>query len=174
MSVSDKDKVSAEDQILSGRVRAYLQGDGIRWGSRKGVEQTVEDVLRLDDDLKAFVRETLGGTAPSTPDIHCGNITLEELLKVFNPVAAAIWVQWYREEPVRALASLCMRGGIEGLPDPLANERTEAPKESFLGKLVVGSPIEKMVPTKNGPVPDSQFGSVGKKDSDRVYKHGIR
>lgn len=159
--------MTSEDKLLAEQVQAYLLGGSICWGSRKGVERTAEDVLRLDGDLKAFVREAVMGRTSAVPEIRCGNITLDELLKVFNPIAAAIWVQWYREEPGRALASLCMRGGIEGLPKP-SEKVTDKVVQRILRAKAVSADVtsEKIEPSEHGSVTLSQFGVA------RVKKNG--
>ena len=111
------------ERKLKNAIRDYLvQGAramGAPWRNKEALEQTVGDVLALDQDLRDYALTTIiDGTAPET-DLGCEIASIGDLLKTgeFNPVTAALFVQWYRREPRKAAATLVHHDAIIGLPE---------------------------------------------------------
>lgn len=121
------------ERRLKSAVRDYLvQGAramGAPWRNKEALEQTVGDVLALDQDLRDYALTTIiDGTAPET-DLGCEIASIGDLLKTgeFNPVTAALFVQWYRKEPRRAAATLVHHDAITGLPEEDSSSDCQIP-----------------------------------------------
>lgn len=108
---------------LKGAVRDYLvkgaRAMGAPWRNKEALEQTVGDVLALDQDLRDYaLTAIIDGVAPET-NLGCEIAGIGDLLKTgeFNPVTAALFIQWYRREPRKAAATLVLHDAITGLPE---------------------------------------------------------
>ena len=111
------------ERKLKNAIRDYLakgaRAMGAPWRNKEALEQTVGAVLALDQDLRDYALTTIiDGTAPET-DLGCEIASIGDLLKTgeFNPVTAALFIQWYRRDPRRAAATLVHHDAIVGLQE---------------------------------------------------------
>lgn len=105
---------------LAEALRAYLEGEAPTPYGQQSLEDTVQDVLALEPDLKDYVSRFLE-TGESGTDLACECASIRELLETgsFTPVTAALFLQWYRRDPVGAAAFLLHRDTITELSEEL-------------------------------------------------------
>lgn len=84
------------------------------------LEDTISDVLAMDVDLQGYVMHFLK-TSEMNTDIACECVSIEELLQtqVFILVTAALFIQWYRKDPLGAAGYLLHHDNIEAIPKEL-------------------------------------------------------
>ena len=90
-------------------IRKYLMEKSGRTYDEFACERTIHDVLTMDEDLLEYVKDFLENGIADCEEFVCGNdFTMEELLETsaFDPITAALMVQFYRRDRVQALQTL--------------------------------------------------------------------
>ena len=114
-------KKSEEIQNSDERLlRHYLETQSPVKYNDHALEATVMDVMALDDDLKQYVMNFLKNRSDET-DIECECASISDLLKTqsFTPVTAALFIQWYRKDPVNAARYLLHQDAVQSIPEEL-------------------------------------------------------
>lgn len=108
--------VNEEEKLL----RRYLKHDSPVSYSPHALEITVQDVMALEEDLHAYVLSFLH-TGHTETDIACECASVKELLATgdFTPVTAALFIQWYRNNPLEAAAFLMHHDSVVEIPEVL-------------------------------------------------------
>lgn len=83
----------------------------------EALEETVADILTLDEDLFAYVKRYVMEGVQEGTQVGCAFATLDDLVATgsFTPVSAALFAQWAREEPREAARYLLRRDKLEGV-----------------------------------------------------------
>lgn len=90
-------------------IRKYLMEDSGKEYGEFACERTIHDVLALDEDLLEYVKDFLENGSADCEEFVCGNdFTMEELLETsaFDPITAALMVQFYRRDRAQSLQTL--------------------------------------------------------------------
>lgn len=112
-----KEEIKDPEELM---LRDYLENKSPVEYNDHALEVTVADVKALDGDLKDYVMHFL-----KTQDVHtelgCEVASIEELLQTeeFTPVTAALFIQWYRRDPVRAAAFLMHHDSVVEIPEEI-------------------------------------------------------
>ena len=109
-------KMSEEIQNSDERLlRHYLETESPVKYNDHALEATA-----LDDDLKQYVMNFLKNRSDET-DIECECASISDLLKTqsFTPVTAALFIQWYRKDPVNAARYLLHHDAVQSIPEEL-------------------------------------------------------
>lgn len=127
---------SIKEKIIKKRKRKNLvYGKLKELGYEKPVlEHTMDDIRRADDEVRKAILEY----------VHTGTITnvsqepfdVEEMMEAYhmNPIAAMLFIDWYRREPENALQ--CILLGVDEIRDINMDEEdmeeidVEIPKET--------------------------------------------
>lgn len=112
-----KEEIKDANEML---LRNYLENDSPVKYNAHALESTVIDVMALDEDLKGYVMHFLKNRTEAT-DIGCECVSIEQLLQTrfFTPVTAALFIQWYRRDPLNAARYLLQRDVIQDIPQEL-------------------------------------------------------
>lgn len=112
----DESRMSEDEKAI----RGYLEKTLPRDCSENAFESTVEDVLKLDSDLREYVLGFIESNDAST-DIECEIISIKDLLetKKFTPVTAALFIQWYRRDSKSATLYIMHHDEIRNIPKDL-------------------------------------------------------
>ena len=113
---NDKTKMSNDEKM----VRRYLENESPVAYEEHALEATVQDVLALDSDLKEYVLRFLH-SKDMTSLIQCECVSITDLLQTerFTPITAALFIQWYRRDPVGAASFLMHHDVVKDIPEAL-------------------------------------------------------
>ncbi len=113
---NDKNKMSNDEKMI----RRYLEKESPVAYGEHAFESTVQDVLSLDNDLKEYVLHFLY-TKDMTSSIQCECASIDDLLQTeqFTPITAALFIQWYRRDPVGAASFLLHHDTVKDIPGSL-------------------------------------------------------
>ena len=125
MRIIDDAKNMMSEHALKSMVKEYLlksaRDRGDRWRNKEALEITINDIMGMDDDLKEYVREFLRDNDNTATSISCDVASISELIASgrFSPVNAAMFIQWYRHEPRKAVAFLMQHDAVCNIPEGL-------------------------------------------------------
>jgi hypothetical protein len=114
------------------KVMSYLERSakesGMPWRNKSALLETIEDVKKLDDDLKVYVKDFLEDETNWQTSLGCDVVSINTLVEIgmFTPVAAALFIQWYRDEPRQASLFLLQNDTIKGIPEKIPEEKDES------------------------------------------------
>ncbi len=114
------------------KVIAYLERSakerGTPWRNKAALVETLDDVRNLDDDLKEYVEEFIEDETKWRTSLGCDAAGINELVKIglFTPVTAALFIQWYRDDPRQASLFLLQNDTIKGIPEKIPEEKDES------------------------------------------------
>ena len=122
MKIIDEAKDLIAESALKSMVKEYLlqsardRGDPRR--NKEALKITIDDIIGMDVDLKQYVREYLRDNDKTETTIRCEVASISELIASggFTPVNAALFIQWYRREPKKAIAFLMQHDTVCDLP----------------------------------------------------------
>lgn len=128
------------DIIFKKQVKRHLvrsaRERGTPWRDKKALSETVSDVLALDQDLQSYVRDYLKDNQKDDSDIKCEVVSIRDLVKgcEYDPLNAALTIQWFRREPRAASAFLAQHDEIRNIPrrgaDDVSEELTDEESKS--------------------------------------------
>lgn len=92
---------------------------GEPWLDQEALEDTVREVMYLDDDLRRYVFDFLRDRTKVHTSLGCEVASVQELVfgGGFSPVTAALFVQWYRDNPRSAAAFLLQNDSLRDIPE---------------------------------------------------------
>lgn len=133
MKIIDEAKDLIAESALKSMVKEYLlqsaRDRGDPWRNKEALKVTIDDIMGMDADLKQYVREYLRDNDKTETTIGCDVASISELITSggFTPVNAALFIQWYRREPKKAVAFIMQHDTVckipERLDDSSANEQ---------------------------------------------------
>lgn len=128
------------DIIFKTQVKRHLvrsaRERGTPWRDKKALSETVSDILALDQDLQSYVRDYLKDNQKDDSDIKCEVVSIRDLVKgcEYDPLNAALTIQWFRREPRAASAFLAQHDEIRNIPrrgaDDVSEELTDEESKS--------------------------------------------
>lgn len=119
------------DIIFKRQVKQHLvrsaRERGTPWRDKKALKETISDVLALDQDLQSYVRDYLKDNKMDDSDIACEVVSIRDLVKGcgYDPLNAALTIQWFRSEPRAASAFLAQHDEIRNIPRSAADDVSE-------------------------------------------------
>lgn len=119
---SEKTKMSKDETI----VRSYLENESPVAYGEHALEVTVQDILALDSDLKEYVLRFLQ-SKDMTSSIQCECASVTDLIQTgsFTPITAALFIQWYRRDPMGAASFLLHHDMIKDIPEDIPEENKD-------------------------------------------------
>ena len=110
------------------KLEQYLRNaDGVAY-TEAVLQQTIIDVMNLDEDLLAFVKVFVEEKRMEGDQLRCDHFfTMTSFLEEtdYTPVAAALLFQMYRWNPTQALKVLAMHDEIIADPQSFEMRETE-------------------------------------------------
>lgn len=124
MSMMSQLKQAWDEHKFKVQARRFLIQSAIDrgepWRNRKALAETVRTLCTMDADLRDYVSEYLLGSGETTTDLGCEVASIEALLQIgYDPIQAALYVQWYRREPKAAAAALVQYEAVRNIDIPV-------------------------------------------------------